>query len=105
MAAADAPLRTSMLSMSLGLMSAMRLTWLSWVGFGLEPPTDSVTAYMPEAMATSLTSTPSMTYSGAVEPLMVDTPRRRSWMPPPGAPEFCWMLAPAILPDSAWSTV
>ena len=43
MAAADAPLRTSMLSMSLGLMSAMRLTWLSCVGDGLEPVTESVT--------------------------------------------------------------
>ena len=24
-------------------------------------------------------------------PLMVDTPRRLSWMPPPGAPELAWM--------------
>jgi len=42
-------------------MSAMRLTWLSWVGLGLDPPVDAVTAKMPEAIATSLTSTPSMT--------------------------------------------
>mgnify|MGYP006140148895 CR=1 FL=1 len=29
----------------------------------------------------------------------------RSCMPPPGAPELLWMLAPATLPCSAWSTV
>jgi len=36
---------------------------------------------------------------------MVDTPRRRICIPPPGAPELDWMLAPATLPCTAWSTV
>ena len=36
-----------------------------------------------------------------VEPLMVETPRMRSWRPPPGAPELLWMLTPATLPCSA----
>ena len=36
---------------------------------------------------------------------MLDTPRSCTWVPPPGAPEFCVMIAPAILPWSALSTV
>ena len=38
-----------------------------------------------------------------MSPMMVETPRRLTWMPPPGAPELAWMVAPGILPCSALS--
>ena len=40
-----------------------------------------------------------------MSPMMVETPRRLTWMPPPGAPELAWMVAPGILPCSALSIV
>src|SRR5439155_12253086 len=46
--------------------------------------------------------TPSTTYSGEERPLSVDTPRNFTWIPPPGAPEFCWITAPGTL---AWIEV
>ena len=90
--------------MSFGLMSAIRLTPLSWLvafdvfRFAL------VRALVPGWIASLLTMTPSMTYSGSDEPNTEVTPRRRTWLPPPGAPEFAMTCAPAIRPDSALST-
>ena len=49
--------------------------------------------------------TPSTTYSGADRPLSVDTPRSFTWIPPPGAPEFCWITAPATFPWIEVSTL
>src|SRR3989475_891615 len=39
----------------------------------------------------SLTITPSTTNSGSADPTTVFEPRICTWVPPPGAPEFCWM--------------
>src|SRR5689334_24956178 len=103
-AAAEAPFRTSRVSMSLGLRSARRLTGLSWFD-ALPPAAAAVIALAPDGTATFDTMTPSTTYSGDDWPLMVETPRRRSWAPPPGAPELYWRLAPEILPCIAVSRV
>ena len=89
--------------MSFGLMSAIRLTWFSWVGSGLEPPRAAVTGSLLGGIATSLMITPSTTYSGSAGELIEVTPRRRTWTPPPGAPELVWMSAPASLPWSCCS--
>ena len=62
-AAAEAPLRTSRLSMSLGLRSAMRLTGLSWLDV-LPPAAAAVMALTPDGTETLLRMTPSITYSG-----------------------------------------
>src|SRR5438876_4329555 len=94
-----------MFSMSLGLRSAIRLTWLSWVSEGFDPCVDLVTAFWLEGMATLLPATPSTTYSGSDEPLIDVTPRIRICIPPPGAPELAWMDAPTTFPCSACSTV
>ena len=90
--------------MSSGLMSAMRLVGLSWLR-GLPPHWAQLTAFWPLGIAALLTTMPSTTQSGSVPALMVETPRRFTWMPPPGAPEFCWIRAPGILPCSADSRV
>jgi len=105
MAAAAAPLSTSIDSMSSGWKSAMRLTTESWFKEGFEPAFDLVTAEMPEGIATLLTSIPSSTKSGSAWPLIEEMPRSRTCTPPPGAPSLRWILAPATLPCSAWSTV
>src|SRR2546426_5533775 len=42
---------------------------------------------------------------GEERPLSVDTPRSFTWIPPPGAPEFCWITAPGTLPWIALSTL
>src|SRR6266496_6683991 len=98
MAAADAPFKTSTFSMSYGFKSAMRFTWPCWSGDGFDPWFDCVTTSWLLGMATSLMITPYTTYNGADRPFKVDTPRSFTWMPPPGAPEFCWMTAPGTLP-------
>ena len=82
----------------------MRLTGLSWFR-GLPPHWAQLTALAPLGIATLLTTIPSTTYSGSTLPMMVETPRRLSWMPPPGAPELAWISAPGILPWSALSSV
>jgi len=61
MAAAAGPFMTSMLSMSSGLRSAIRFCWLSWSSDGFEPVAALVMAFALGAIASSLTSTPSMT--------------------------------------------
>src|SRR5207302_72166 len=66
---------------------------------------DCVTTCWLFGIATSLMMTPSTTYSGEDNPLSVDTPRSFTWMPPPGAPEFCWIAAPGTLPWIALSTL
>jgi len=87
-----------MFSMSLGFRSAMRFTRASWSSDGFEPPDAAVTAFWLDAIATSLTITPSTTYNGSAVALIDVTPRSRTCNPPPGAPEFCWMSAPATFP-------
>src|SRR6266545_1383902 len=77
----------------------MRFTWFCCSGDGFEPWFDSVTTSWLLLIATSLMMTPSTTYSGADRPLRVDTPRSFTWMPPPGAPEFCWIAAQISGPD------
>ena len=62
-------------------------------------------ALMLLAIAALLMTSPSTTMTGSTPPLMVETPRRLICAPPPGAPEFDWMRAPAILPWSALSIV
>ncbi len=75
--------------MSFGLMSAMRLTPLSWLE-EFEPAADDAAriAFVPGWMTSFETMTPSTTYSGSDAALIDVTPRRRTCMPPPGAPEF-----------------
>ena len=75
----------------------MRFTWFCCSGDGFEPEFDRVTTCWLLGIATSLMMTPSTTYSGADRPFSVDTPRSFTWIPPPGAPEFCWMAAPGTL--------
>ncbi len=104
MAAADAPFSTSMLWMSLGFRSAMRLTALSWVE-ALPPAAAAVMAFRLLAIASLAITSPSTTISGSTPALIVVTPRRLIWPPPPGAPEFIWMSAPGIFPCSALSSV
>ena len=62
-AAADAPLSTSTVSMSFGLISAMRLTGLS-CDDELPPAAAAVIAFVPGGVATFEMITPSMTNSG-----------------------------------------
>ena len=83
----------------------MRFTWFCCSGDGFEPVFDCVTTCWLFGIATSLMMTPSTTYSGEDNPLSVDTPRSFTWMPPPGAPEFCWIAAPGTLPWIALSTL
>src|SRR5438132_14058892 len=83
----------------------MRFTWFCWRGEGLEPEFDSVTTCWLLVIATSLMMTPSTTYNGEESPLRVDTPRSFTWIPPPGAPEFCWITAPGTLHWIALSTL
>src|SRR2546421_8159710 len=83
----------------------MRFTWFCCSGDGFEPVFDCVTTCWLFGIATSLMMTPSTTYSGEDNPLSVDTPRSFTWMPPPGAPEFCWIAAPGTLPWIAVSTL
>src|SRR4051812_49389173 len=90
--------------MSFGLRSAMRLTGLSWFDV-LPPAAAAVIALAPDGIATLETITPSTTYSGDDWPLIVEMPRRRSWAPPPGAPELYCRFAPEILPCIAVSRV
>src|SRR4029079_6912709 len=59
-AAADAPFSTSMVSTSLGLRSAMRLTGLSWLD-ELPPAAAAVIALAPDGISTLDTITPSIT--------------------------------------------
>ena len=59
-AAAEAPLRTSRVSMSFGLRSATRLTGLSWVD-GLPPAAAWVSTLVPAEVDTFEMITPSMT--------------------------------------------
>src|SRR5207247_9755449 len=94
-----------MFSMSLGLRSAIRLTWLSWVSEGFDPCVDLVTALWLEGMATMLTTTPSTTYRGSDEPWIDVTPRISICIPPPGAPDLDSTDAPPTLPCSACYTL
>jgi hypothetical protein len=105
MADADAPLSTSMLSMSLGFMSAARLTTLSCTEYRAVRVPAPLTTLAPPATELLASTTPSTTYSGSELPMSDETPRMRICAPPPGAPELVEMLAPAILPWSAFSTV
>ena len=82
----------------------MRLVGLSWFR-GLPPAWAWVTASAPFGIASLLITTPSTTNSGSLPATMVETPRRFTCMPPPGAPEFAWISAPGILPWSALSSV
>ncbi len=82
----------------------MRFVGLSWFR-GLPPHWAQLTAFWPLGIASLLTTIPSTTNSGSVPALMVETPRRLTWMPPPGAPEFDWISAPGIFPCSADSSV
>ena len=68
-----APLRISILSMSAGLRSRIRLKPAS------RPP---VTAPTPPPTAALLNTTPSTTKSGDTDPRIVFTPRRRNWKSP-----------------------
>ena len=61
----------------------MRFTGLSWFR-GLPPVWAAVTASAPFGIASLLITTPSTTKRLFTSPLMVDTPRRFTWMPPPG---------------------
>jgi len=61
MAEAAEPLRISTLSMSLGLRSAIRLSGFSCDDTEIPLPEARVTLFVPEAIAMSLTMTPSMT--------------------------------------------
>ena len=90
--------------MSLGFRSAIRFTALS-CGLGLPPAAAAVIASMLLWIASFAITMPSTTMSGSTPPLMVVTPRRLIWPPPPGAPEFIWIRAPGILPCSAPSIV
>src|SRR5437867_4160773 len=65
MAAAAAPLRTSMLSISSALKSAMRLTTESCMTEWFPPRLDLVTLKIPEGTETLLTIIPSTTKSGS----------------------------------------
>src|SRR2546426_510952 len=56
-------------------------------------------------METSLKITPSTTYRGVYAPMIDVTPRRVTRAPPPGAPEFVEMSAPASFPCRDCSTV
>src|SRR5438552_17259522 len=67
MAAAAAPLSTSMLSMSSALKSAMRLTTESCMTEWFPPRLDLVTLKIPEGTETLLTIIPSTTKSGDTE--------------------------------------
>ncbi len=82
----------------------MRLVGLSWLR-GLPPALAAVTASAPLGIWELATTIPSTTKSGSAPALIVDTPRRLTWMPPPGAPEFSWMRAPGIFPCNADSSV
>src|SRR3954464_10265863 len=105
MAPADAPLRTSMLSMSAGLRSEMRFGAWSWLeGIAPRVPAFEI-PFRPVEISELLRRTPSTTYRGLEFALIDVTPRSWIWAPPPGAPEFVEMTAPAILPCSAFSTV
>ena len=57
----------------------------------------------PFPIATSLTITPSTTYSGCALPRIEEMPRMRTRFPPPGAPVLVEICAPAILPWNACS--
>jgi lipoyl(octanoyl) transferase len=94
-----------MLSTSFGLMSAMRLAPLSWLLALLDPRAADEMALVPGCTTSLLTITPSITYSGSALPNTDVMPRRRTWFPPPGAPEFWTTCAPAIRPASAFSTL
>jgi hypothetical protein len=59
-AAAEAPFRTSIVSMSFGFRSAIRLTGLSWF-YALPPAAAPVIALAPDGIATFDTITPSIT--------------------------------------------
>jgi hypothetical protein len=81
MADAEASFRMVMLSISVGLISAMGLV-----------------AAVVEEMLSATTGTPSTTYKGCVPPLMLDTPRTRTRMPWPSLPLLFSMNTPAALP-------
>ena len=82
----------------------MRFTELSWVD-AFPPAAAAVMAFMLLGIASFAITRPSTTMSGSTPPLIVVTPRRLIWPPPPGAPEFIWMTAPGIFPCSALSIV
>ena len=103
MAEAAEPFSTSTFSISFGFRSAMRLSGFSWVMAEMADPAARVTLFVPEPIATSLTMTPSTTYSGCAEPRIDEMPRMRMRLPPPGAPVDCEICAPAILPWKAFS--
>ena len=65
----------------------MRLVGLSWF-LGLPPAWAAVTASAPLGIWLFETTIPSTTNSGSAPALIVDVPRRLTWMPPPGAPLF-----------------
>src|SRR3989442_1266337 len=93
-----------MLWMSFGFRSAIGLTGLSWLD-ALPPAAAAVMAFMLLPIASFAITTPSTTISGSTPALIVVTPRRLIWPPPPGAPEFICTSAPGILPCSALSSV
>ena len=100
MAAALAPFNTSMLSISLGLMSPIRLVGWPW-GLSLPAPVDFVITSTPDWLASLLIITPSITYNGCVLPVSVDVPRRLTLTPPPGAPVLRRTFTPANCPLNA----
>ena len=98
MAQADASLRTSIETMSLGAMEARGLT-LVWP---LVPPAQSKP---PISLAALDICTPSIIYRGSLEELMELAPRIRMEVAAPGAPELEVTCTPAILPWSIWSAL
>lgn len=83
----------------------MRLVSESCAVEWFPPWFDLVRLKMPEGIEALLTIMPSTTKSGSGLALIDETPRRRTCVPPPGAPSLRWMLAPATLPCRACSTV
>ena len=92
MAVAAASFNTEILSISSGLMFS---NWANFSSFM------SLSICCPPVCQTL----PSTTIRGSLEPLMVDTPRKRIEVPLPRLPELATMSKPAIRPCKASSTV
>src|SRR5574337_47394 len=83
-AAAEAPFKISILSMSSGFISAILPDGLSCVEVSEPPLAALVTAFKPEEVELLSRNTPSTTYSGCVVPYMDVMPRNFTDTPPPG---------------------
>src|SRR5664279_2466951 len=105
MAAAEAPLRISIFSISSARRSAIRLDGLSWLDVVAPLARADVTTFNPAEVEVLSTKTPSTTYKGCVLPYTEVTPRSFTEIPPPGAPELALIYAPEIFPSRAASKV